>query len=900
MRLRSGTRVGPYEVVSLLGAGGMAEVYRARDTRLGRDVAIKVVSEELARDGTLLERFEREAKLAASLTHPNVVALHDVGLHDGKPYFVTELLQGETLRERLTQGPIPLATALEWAAAMAQGLAAAHARGIVHRDLKPENVFITQDGHVKLIDFGIAKLAEEARDAAPHAMLDETLSPSGSRTGTGMVLGTPGYMSPEQVRGDPVDARTDLYSLGTVLYEMLAGHRAFPAKSFVESGYAILHTEPEPLPTTIPPALVQVVQRCLEKDPTRRFQSARDLAFHLEVLRAPSGSGPPTVTEPKVAAQPVPSRRWAWPPAAGRAGLAIALVVLAVAVVQLTVRGRRPTAGTKLRLSQVTFAEGVESSPAWSGDGTSLAYSADVGNLRQIFSKILATGEEKRLTNSAFDDIQPASSPEGRTILFARSRKAGQRLEPGDVFGVYDDGDIWAIDVASGKETRLVENAFNPAYSPDGRRIAVDASWAGPRQIWIVDAQGHNPQQITSDVSEAVAHVRPRWSPDGRRIVFQNIERTKFDVRVVDVTSKALVWITNDLYQDIDPVWSPSGRFVYFSSYRSGGLNLWRTEIGRDGDPAGPPEQVTTGAGEDVQAALSADGKKLAFATLKQNADLWKLPVVPETGRAAGEPQEVVATTREDSRGAWSPDGKWIAFNSDRSGDMNIWLYSLVDGSTRQLTRGPGGDFQPTWSPDGQWIVFFSSRSGNADIWKVEVSSGKLAQLTKAPSIDINPFFSPDGQLIAYQSDQGGRLEIWLMSASGGEAHELTRLGSGGHFLRFSRDGRDIVFRCPTCGGKGQTMRVPVGGGDPQPLGEQAGGSHISFSPDFSKIMDVTGHKTLWVSPLAGGAPERVFEFTDPRIRIDYPVWSPDGRFVLFDRFRPQGGDIWVMEGFER
>ena len=319
MRLRSGTRVGPYEVVSLLGAGGMAEVYRARDTRLGRDVAIKVVSEELARDGTLLERFEREAKLAASLTHPNVVALHDVGLHDGKPYFVTELLQGETLRERLTQGPVPLATALEWAAAMAQGLAAAHARGIVHRDLKPENVFITQDGHVKLIDFGIAKLAEEARDAAPHAMLDETLSPSGSRTGTGMVLGTPGYMSPEQVRGDPVDARTDLYSLGTVLYEMLAGHRAFPARSFVESGYAILHKEPEPLPATIPPNVAQVVLRCLEKDPGHRFQSARDLAFHLEVLRAPTTA---TTVAPTTAG---PRRRpWAWPAAAALAVVAIA------------------------------------------------------------------------------------------------------------------------------------------------------------------------------------------------------------------------------------------------------------------------------------------------------------------------------------------------------------------------------------------------------------------------------------------------------------------------------------------------------------------------------------------------------------------------------------------------
>jgi len=280
----------------------MAEVYRSKDTRLGREVAIKVVSEALGTDEAFLERFQREAKLAGSVNHPNVVALYDVGVHDGKPYFVTELLQGETLRQRLAKGPIPLSSALDWAAQMAQGLAAAHERGIVHRDLKPENVFLTRDGHVKLLDFGIAKLIESAHEVAPHGLLDETLSPSGSKTGTGMVLGTPGYMSPEQVRGDNVDARTDFFSLGAVLYELLSGRRAFPG-SVVESGYAILHNEPEPLPPSVPPQMGQVVQRCLEKDPARRFHSARDLAFNLELLRTPTGFV-------SAAMQTEPTRRW--------------------------------------------------------------------------------------------------------------------------------------------------------------------------------------------------------------------------------------------------------------------------------------------------------------------------------------------------------------------------------------------------------------------------------------------------------------------------------------------------------------------------------------------------------------------------------------------------------------
>jgi serine/threonine protein kinase/tetratricopeptide (TPR) repeat protein len=328
----------------------MAEVYRAKDTRLGREVAIKVMSEALGGDGSFLERFDREARLAGSVSHPNVVALYDVGVQDGKPYFVTELLQGETLRERLAKGPVPMSKALDWAAQMAQGLAAAHARGIVHRDLKPENVFLTLDGHVKLLDFGIAKLVESANDGAPHGLLEATVASSGG-TGTGMVLGTPGYMSPEQVRGDEVDARTDFFSLGAVLYELLSGRRAFPAGSVVESGYAILHNEPEPLPATIPGPVAQVVGRCLEKDPARRFHSARDLAFHLELLRSPTG-GTTEVVERLPTHRP---RRWRW--------LAIPIAVACLVVVGLWFGARllARRSGTAAEANAATAARGIPS-----------------------------------------------------------------------------------------------------------------------------------------------------------------------------------------------------------------------------------------------------------------------------------------------------------------------------------------------------------------------------------------------------------------------------------------------------------------------------------------------------------------------------------------------------------
>jgi Tol biopolymer transport system component len=427
--------------------------------------------------------------------------------------------------------------------------------------------------------------------------------------------------------------------------------------------------------------------------------------------------------------------------------------------------------------------------------------------------------------------------------------------------------------------------------------------------------------QVTTDTSEVVAHIAPAWSPDGRKIVFQNIMGIKLDVRVVSLDSKQMNWITNDLFFNLRPAWSRSGKFIYFSSYRtaaagatsntpettaciatrSGGINLWRAPVNRDGTVGGPLEQVTTGAGQDVEVAVSSNGKRVAFATLRQNADIWKLPVSPQTGLPTGPPEAVISTTREDSRGAWAPDGKTIAFNSDRAGDMNIWLFSLRDSSSRQLTAGHDGDFQPNWSPDGNKIIFFSPRSvGNPNIWEVAVNSGALKRLTFNAAVNVNPFFSPDGARIAYQSDQSGRLEVWVMSADGSSPRQLTNTGVSvlGHFMRWTDNGREVIFLC-ACGGKPATMKVSIDGGDPQPFAEIMGGGHISFSPDRSRIIDLVKHKALWVSPVRGGKPEKVYEFSDPEVRIDYPVWSPDGKWVLFDRFRTVEGDIWAMSGVE-
>src|SRR5687768_4971459 len=856
----------------------MGEVYRARDTRLKRDVAVKMLSRELSGDDEHLERFEREAQLLAAVNHPGIAAIYGIEESAGGRYLVLELVPGETLAERLAAGPLPLDQALEIARQIADALASAHEKGIVHRDLKPGNVMITPEGRVKLLDFGLAK-------NLPISDASQSRSPTiASATQAGTILGTLAYMSPEQARGRELDRRTDVWSFGCVFYEMLTARRAFDGATPPDVLVSVLERDPDwgALPRAVPEPVRHLLRRCLEKDAGRRLRDAGDA--RLEIDEA-------------LAARKAPRR------AASRAPVLIvgAAVVLAAAAFLFLGPGRTAprSAPSVAKLTQLTSTEGIEESPAFSPDGGSLAYAAEENGARSIFVRPIGGGEEKRLTSGGFDEIQPAWSRDGKSVLFVRSRVAGARLEPGDVFGQYGGGgDVWSVETATGRETRLVENAFNPSVSPDGTRIAVDASWAGPRRIWTVDSRGLNPQQVTTDVSEAVAHLRPRWSPDGKRIVFQNMESTRFDVRLAEVGSKELDWVTNDVARDIHPSWSPSGRFLYFSTDRGGGLNLWRIPMSPEGRPTGVAQQVTTGAGQDVDSAISSDGKRLAFSILKLNADLWKMPVDPATGRPTGPAEEVVSTTREDSRGSWSPDGRQIAFNSDRAGEMNVWIVPAGGGSARPLTQGPGGDFQPTWSRDGATIAFFSSRAGNADVWTAAVGSGALRQLTRSPSIEINPFFSPDGQSIAYHSDQSGRFEVWVMRADGSGARRLTNVGAGGHFLLWAADGKSLLFRC-LCGGSPGTMRALLDGSEPQPTAPIAGGSHTSISPDGSRILDVLAHRAIWISPLASGVPEKVFEFPDPDVRIDYPVWSPDGRWVLFDRFRPQGGDVWVMEGFE-
>ena len=450
MRLTKGTRVGPYEVLSALGSGGMAEVYRARDTRLGRDIAIKVVNEALAADPELVRRFDQEARLAGSLNHPNLVAVFDVGIHEGVPFFVTELLKGESLRQRLEGGPIPVDTALDWAGQLAEGLAAAHARGIIHRDVKPENAFVTADGHVKLLDFGIAKLAEGQHPATPRGLLDDTLTPTGHGTKTGAILGTPAYMSPEQVQGGRVDARTDVFSLGAVLHEMISGKRPFSGASTLERAHAIVHEEPALLPTA-PPLVAQVVRRCLAKDPDARFQSARDLAFALEMLR-----GEP---QPKLASSPSKSRarvgaRW-WV----AVGILAALVTAGILLPRL--RPATAPAPSSISIETVTLRKTRVIGARFTPDGR-VVFSAQDGPGFEMFERNLTSSSVQPLGQK--NVILASISPRGEFAVLLPPLRAAMGLTAGPLARV----------AAGGGTPRVVaEEIVSADWAPSGELAVI-------------------------------------------------------------------------------------------------------------------------------------------------------------------------------------------------------------------------------------------------------------------------------------------------------------------------------------------------------------------------------------------------------------------------------------------
>ena len=774
MTLAAGTRLGPYEILAPIGAGGMGEVYRAKDPRLGREVAIKVLPASYSQDPDRLKRFEQEARAAGVLNHPNITAVHDIGTADGAPYIVTELLEGETLRNRVLAGPLPVRKAIDYAVQIAKGLAAAHEKGIVHRDLKPENLFLTKDGRVKILDFGLAKLKSEKNESGHTDM--QTVS---GGTEPGVVLGTMGYMSPEQVRGKVADKRSDLFAFGTILYEMLSGLRAFRGDSAADTITAILTKEPPDLSQTnkeIHPGLDRLVRHCLEKNPEERFESARDIAFDLESL---SGISAPNAA---VAALALPARR-RW--------LAPALIAAAVALAAGLAAGYRygKTAGfvPPPNYQQLTFRRGELYTARFAPDGQTVIYAAAWdGRPVEVFAT-RTDRPESRIFGLVGADVASISKT-GEMLVFV-----DRHVEEAFIRA----GTLAQVSVSGGVAPREISTDVQWAdWAPDG------VSFAFVRDVNSRNQLEYPAGKVLYQTSGWISH--PRVSPSGTLVAFLDHGIRRDDggsVVIVDRLGKKTTLA--GVFASVEGLaWSRDGKEVWFTGTRVGGNRAIHavTLSGSERLLARVTESLTL---QDI----ATDGRALV------SHDVIRIGVL---GRGPGEAKE-----RDLSWLDWSAafdltrDGKTLLFaeTGEGSGPGYSCFIRGTDGSA-PVRLGDG--VAMSISPDGRWVTANTARAEPPQLWLYPAGAGdkKLLQ-TGALQVETTADWLPDGKrIVVTASEPGHGSRLFLMDTAGGGPRAFTPEGYRLVPRTVSPDGKRVVVLGPDK----KRYFYPLEGGEPQPI----------------------------------------------------------------------------------
>ena len=886
VHLDSGRCLGPYQILGRLGGGGMGDVYRARDTRLDRDVAVKVLLPGAAVDPDRVRRFEQEAKAVGALSHPNLVAVFDVGHDTLGPYVVFELLEGETLRHRLASGAIGVRKAVDYAIQIARGLAAAHDKHISHRDLKPDNVFLTRDGRVKVLDFGLAKLRG---DVDPSVLRPEDATAS-DITGAGALLGTAAYMSPEQVRGLPADPRSDIFAFGVVLYEMLSGRRAFRGDSAVETMNAILKEEPPALSSmagNVPPYLERVVRHCLEKKPEDRFQSARDVAFALEASEQGTEAG--------------------WPRRARRMRLVAAACSACSWSPAPSASGPSTTSGTRplprpMRIVPVTSFSGRESNPAFSPDGTRLAFSWDGGGgNRDIYVQLIGAGTPLRLTTNPAVDRSPTWSPDGRYIAFLRSGTDGGETD--------DQQGLFTVPALGGAERKLQASRCGPwgwrcrlDWSPDGTLIAFpDQTSAHTFGIFLVSMETLERRRLTAPPEEHQDDAIPAFSPDGRWIAFARVGgTTRPSLNVVPVAggearrvSLGDVWTSGEIDGQ---TWTPDGRSLVaaWSPAQWTGASLWRVPVS-----GGVPEQMAVGGDSASQPSTSRRGNRLAFMHMYGDWDTWEIALSGSPPRG-GSPRRLISSSRKDIEAQLSPDGSRIAFSSDRSGPTELWMCDRDGTNAQQLTH-TGSAGVPRWSPDGRRIAFESNTGEGADIYVLEAAGGRPRRLTPEASTDAQPSWSGDSRWVYFPSNRRGGFQVWKAPADGGPAVQVTRHGG---FLAFeSPDGKLLYFAKAGAAG---IWSVPVDGGEEKlvhhlPVAEYWDGWGVGRQGLYFVDVEAKPHPAIALLSLATRRVTRIAEVDTPPTEAGRPTFlsiARDERSIFYSQTVQAGSDIVMVEGF--
>jgi len=878
MSLAPATRVDHYEIVAAIGAGGMGEVYRARDPRLGRDVALKVLAATLVTDPDLHRRFEQEARSAATLNHPNILAIHDVGRYNGTPYLVSELLEGTTLRERLTESPLPVRKAIDYALQIAHGLAAAHEKGIVHRDLKPENLFVTADGRVKILDFGLAKaLGDVAAEARTMA--------ASQATKVGMVLGTIGYMAPEQVRGLAADHRADIFAFGCILYEMLGGRRAFSGPTPADTMSAILSSEPMELDfanTAIPSALLRIVRRCLEKTPAQRFQSAEDLAFAIETVT--SASAPAAAVQSDVARSNMRTRA-----AVMTAAIITIAGVSAFAAQWLATRSHPDSRVALGRTVAVTHEEGIELHPSLSPDGTLIAYAFGPGDNTHVFVRQLAGGRAIDLTPSMIG-TNPRWSPDGSRILFASTNGA------------------YVVPALGGTPRRIAVNAFSGDWSPDGKEIV----YASDDGLKIQPTDGGPPRTLVA-VSEAHS---PAWSPDDRMIAFVvgngpfkgpgrlvgNIAPSR--IMIVPRMGGTPTAITSGSTLNMSPTWTADSRHLLFVSNMYGTRDIFEVAIDSEGHTVGNPDRLTAGLNAHT-VMLSHDGRHLAYSTLTLSSNVWSVRLPDRPPVSVREAVRVTSGDQIVEGLAVSPDGQWLAFDSNMAGNQDIYRLRLPNGEPEQVTTDPADEFEPAWSPDGSQIAFQAWPGDNRDIYVIGADGRGRERLTQGTGHEWFPSWSADGKTIAFADDTQNGISIVRRTNSGWSVPSLiTKMPGAGTFVpTFSPDGHRMLLTRSATGPP--EVRVATADGGPSHLltnGALPTGTlpaFVRWSKDGRRVfifaIDVEGRSSIWSMPPDGGVATLLVRFDDPTRESNRREFDADGQHIYFTLARKEG-DVGVMD----
>ena len=888
-----GRTVSHYQILEKLGEGGMGVVYKALDTHLDRLVALKVLPPEKVADAERKRRFVQEAKAASALNHPNIVTIYDIDSADGIDFIAMELVAGKTLDRCIPRNGLRLNEALKYSVQVADAVGAAHKAGIVHRDMKPSNVMVTEQGLVKVLDFGVAKLTEP--NPCCEGETTRTLKPT---TEEGTIVGTASYMSPEQAEGKKVDGRSDIFSFGALVYEMVTGRKAFQRDSQLSTLSAILLEEPKPagqLVKGLPHELERIVARCLRKNPERRFQAMPDLKIALEELKEESDSG-------KLGAVMSPK------PHRGRLGWTIAfLAVVAAAVGTIWfARSAHTSPEPTLTVAPLTTYPGFQGEPSFSPDGNQVAFSWEgykQDNL-DIYVKLIGTsGPPLRLTTDSLPDYGPAWSPDGRYIAFLRDSQ--------------ENGAVILIPALGGPERKIgeinkgVSELPGPylAWSPDGKSLVISDrdSTTGPFALFLLLIETGEKRRLTSPPPTLVGDTSPAFSPDGHTLAFSR--RVDFDYGLGDLYTLNLVAtsvepkpagevkrITFENRGARSPAWTSHGREIVFSDR----LGVWRIST----SASTAPRQLSSLGGNVSTLGISRDGQRLTYVRNLFHSNLRRLiaPIV-DGDRGHGLPSHgsavtFISSTRDDSSPQYSRDGKKIAFISDRSGNPEVWSSDSDGSNALQLTSFSGPQVTtPRWSPDGSRIAFDSNAEGEYDIWVIGADGGRPQRMTTHPANDGNPSWSPDGRWIYFDSARSSQQQVWKMPANGGEPIQITR--DGGFAPLVSQDGKFLyylkgladsdVWRMPTDGAQG--TRVLEGLSDYRNLAVVENG--LMFVPtrntsSLEFLNFVTGKITLLAKldrPIALGP-------------LSGLALSPDRRSILYTEMEQAGSELMLVEKF--